>query len=94
MIQQRSAFVLFRNKSSSASQQGRSCSEGHYGSWTSSKELCEKHGRRVYTNSLLIAAGIFLTGNNYDKLALFCQFLGLELILKATYNRVQTHYYP
>ena len=43
-------------------------------------------------NSLLITAGIFLTGNNYDKLALFCQFLGLELILKATYNIMQTHY--
>ena len=69
-----------------------SCSEGHYGIWVSSKELCEKRGRHVYTNSLLIAAGIFLTGNNYDKLALFCRFLGLELISKATYNRMQTHY--
>ena len=39
-----------------------------------------------------IAGGIFLTGNKYDKLALFCRFLGLELISKATYNRMQTHY--
>ena len=68
------------------------CSDGHYGRWASSKELCEKHGQSVYTNSLLIAADIFLTGNNYDKLALFCRFLGLELISKATYNRMQTHY--
>ena len=68
------------------------CSNGHFGCWVSSKELCAKHGRSVYTNSLLIASGIFLTGNNYDKLALFCRFLGLELISKATYNRIQTHF--
>jgi hypothetical protein len=39
-----------------------------------------------------MAAGIFISGNNYDKLALFCRFLGLGLVSKATYNRMQTHF--
>jgi hypothetical protein len=56
------------------------CSEGHLGCWTSSKVLCQKNGQNVHTFTLLMAAGIFISGNNYDKLALFCRFLGLGVL--------------
>ena len=39
------------------------CSKGHIGQWTSSKVLCQKKGQSVFTNALLFAAGIFVSGN-------------------------------
>ena len=68
------------------------CSKGHIGQWTSSKVLCQKKGESVFTNALLFAAGIFVSGNSYDKVSLFCHFLGLGHISKATYNRMQIHF--
>lgn len=68
------------------------CSEGHLGCWTSSNILCQKNGRDVHTNSLLMAAGVFMSGNNFNKLSLFNDFLGLGFISKTTYNRMQTHF--
>ena len=41
---------------------------------------------------MLIAAGCFISGNNFDKLALFAKFLGLGFISNATYYRMQTFY--
>ena len=68
------------------------CSEGHLGCWRSSNVLCQKNGQDVYTNSMLMAAGIFISGNNYDKLSLFNEVIGLGFISKTTFNRVQTHF--
>ena len=68
------------------------CSEGHLGCWRSSNVLCQKNGYDVYTNSLLMAAGIFISGNNFDKLSLFNDLFGLGFISKTTYNRMQTHF--
>lgn len=68
------------------------CSMGHFGSWSSSKVLCQKKKQNVFTNNVLIAAGIFITGNNYEKLSLFCKFLGLKIISRSTFMRVQKRY--
>ena len=68
------------------------CSEGHLGCWRSSNVLCQKNGYDVYTNSLLMAAGIFIPGNNFDKLSLFNDLFGLGSISKTMYNRMQTHF--
>ncbi|CAB4027301.1 Hypothetical predicted protein [Paramuricea clavata] len=68
------------------------CSKGHLGYWRSSNVLCQKNGRDVYTNSLLMAAGVFISGNNFDKLSLFNDFFGPGFISKTTYNRMQTHF--
>ena len=51
-----------------------------------------KNGQDVYTNSMLMAAAIFISGNNYDKLSLFNEVIGLGFISKTTFNRVQTHF--
>jgi hypothetical protein len=68
------------------------CSEGHFGFLTSSRKLCEKNGQNIYVNTLLLAAAVLISGNNFDKMELFSKFLGLSFISKATYNRIQTHY--
>ena len=39
-----------------------------------------------------MAGGIFMSGNNFDKLALFARFLAIGFISKSTYNRMQTHF--
>ena len=49
------------------------CSNGHAGSWASSTVLCEKKGQKVYTNTVLLAAGVFLSSNNFEKIAMFCR---------------------
>lgn len=65
------------------------CSNGHCGCWASSKVLCEKNGQDIYTTSLLLAAGVIITGNNIDKLILFSRFLGLNFISRSTFHRLQ-----
>jgi hypothetical protein len=39
-----------------------------------------------------LEAGVFISGNNFDKLSLFDDFFGLGFISKTTYNRMQTHF--
>lgn len=68
------------------------CSNGHMGCWTSSQLLCNKNGTDIYANSFLLAAGLLITGNNFNKLSLFCKFLGLGFICRSTYNRLQSNY--
>ena len=68
------------------------CSNGHTGFWTSSKVLCIKGGHNIFVNSLLLASGVYITGNLFDKVALFCRFVGLNFISKSTFQRIQVHY--
>ena len=68
------------------------CSKGHTGCWASSQELGRHHGQVIYANPLLMSAGCLISGNNFDKLSLFCQFLGLGIISNSTYYRMQTLY--
>ena len=65
------------------------CSMGHFGSWSSSKVLCQKKKQNVFTNNVMIAAGLFITGGHYEKFSLFCKFLGLKIISRSTFMRVQ-----
>ena len=69
-----------------------SCPNGHGGYWVSSKVLCQKKGQNIFSTSLLLALGLVLSGNHYDKLMLFCKFLGLDFISRQTFNRMQRHY--
>ena len=68
------------------------CSNGHSGVWTSSKVLCKKKGQDVYSNTMMIAAAIFITGNSYEKFSLLCKFLGLSSVSKSTFMRIQKKY--
>ena len=51
-----------------------------------------KEGSNIFSTSLLLALGLVLSGNHYDKLMLFCKFLGLDFISRQTFNRMQRHY--
>ena len=68
------------------------CSNGHYGVWSSSKVLCKKKGQDVYSNTMMIAAAIFITGNSYEKFSLLCKFLGLSSLSRSTFMRIQKKY--
>ena len=67
------------------------CSEGHFGFWMFSQKLCEKNSQDIHVNTLLLAAAVLISGKNFNKMDLFCKFLGLNFISKSTYNRIQTH---
>ncbi len=47
------------------------CSEGHIGCWKSSRVLCQHGGQDIFVISMLIAAGVLISGNSFDKVALF-----------------------
>ena len=68
------------------------CTNGHQGRWTSFRLLCQKEGQNSYTNSILLAAAVLITGNNYEKINLFFQFMNLGFISKATYSGLQRNY--
>ena len=68
------------------------CGNSHHGSWVSSEVLCEKKNQKVFVNTLLMAAGILLTGNNFDKITLLCNFLGIDFLSSSTYYRIQRHF--
>lgn len=68
------------------------CSNGHSGVWSSSKVLCKKKEQYVYSNTMMIAAGIFITGNSYEKFSLLCKFLGLASVSRSTFMRIQKMY--
>ena len=68
------------------------CTKGHQGRWTSSESLCQKERQNIYTNSILLAAAVIITGNNYDKINLFFQFMNLGFMSKATFSRLPRNY--
>ena len=58
----------------------------------SSQKLCEKNGQDIHVNTFLLAAAVLISGKNFNKMDLFCKFLGLSFTSKSTYNRIPTHY--
>ena len=68
------------------------CPNDHSGYWVSSQVLCQKNGQDIFSTSLLLALGLVLSGGHYDKHMLFSKFLGLNLISRQTFNRMQRHY--
>ena len=68
------------------------CANSHHRCWASSDVLCEKKNQKVYVNTLLLSASILLTGNNFDKIELFCKFLRIDFPSSSTYYRIQRLY--
>lgn len=52
----------------------------------------KERGQKVYVNTVVLAASIFLTGNNFSKVALFSKCLNMGFILNATFDRIQRLY--
>ena len=68
------------------------CANGHSDQWTSSKVLCKKKGQNVFVNTLLMAAAVLITGNNFEKMRTFFQFLGIGFLSSSTFHRIQRNY--
>lgn len=70
-----------------------SCGGGHCGQWETSDVLCEKgRGQKVYVNTVLLAASILVSGNNFDKVSLLSRCLNLNFIGRSTFSRIQKLY--
>ena len=72
---------------------GWNCGGGHGDIWESSDVLIKKErGQKVYVNTVVLAASILLTGNNFSKVALLTKCLNLGFISNATFDRIQRLY--
>ncbi|XP_062511295.1 uncharacterized protein LOC134187194 [Corticium candelabrum] len=60
------------------------CKKFHQGSWSSSARCKSQNGYPFFINNLLFAASVFLSGNNFSKISLLCQFFRLNSISQST----------
>ena len=63
----------------------RKCSYGHCGKWESSSVINEKGGQKLYSAPFQIASSVLFTGNNFDKVNLFTEFLSWDVISWHTF---------
>ena len=68
------------------------CSYGHRGKWESSSVISEKGGQKLYSVPFQIASSVFFTGNNFDKVKVFTEFLSWDVISQRTFQRYQSSY--
>ncbi|XP_020624359.1 uncharacterized protein LOC110061841 [Orbicella faveolata] len=66
------------------------CTEGHNGMWESSVVLGVKRGQKVYAATVLLAASIVVSGNNFDKLSMLMKFLNVSFLSESTFSCIQT----
>ena len=72
---------------------GWNCGGGHGDIWESSDVLITKdQGQKVYVNTVVLAASILLTGNNFTKVELLTKCLNLGFISNPTFHRIQKLY--
>ena len=69
------------------------CGGGHGGGWESSDVLVQKErGPKVYVNTVMLAASILLSGNNFSKTSLWSRCLNMGFISSSTFDRIQKLY--
>ena len=68
------------------------CKKFHQGSCSSSARCKSQNGYPFFINNLLFAASVFLSGNNFSKISLLCQFFRLNSISQSTFDRIQRLY--
>ena len=54
--------------------------------------MCYVRGKDMVYMLTLFAAAVTLTGNNFDKIVLFCKFLGIDFISRSLFNKHQTYH--
>ena len=69
----------------------RQCPNNHSQKWVSSEVLGAQNNNEFFVNDYLLAAAIIISGNNYNKFALMCKALGLNIISVNTFTRFQKH---
>lgn len=68
------------------------CNNGHVYRWESSDVLVSQNPNKLYVDNLHFASTLVLSGNNYKKIQLFCNFLGVQIISNTTFHSYQRHY--
>ena len=63
---------------------------GHTMKWESSPSVSkDRLNHKSYTDNVNFASAIVLSGSNFAKIKLFCQFLGISCISKTTFHTYQ-----
>ena len=68
------------------------CKKGHKFHWTSSSQINNDNGVKLYEDNLLFAMGVVLSGNNYSKLEQYCKILEIQTISRTTFHMHQQLY--
>lgn len=63
------------------------CIAGHRFIWSSSPEHLNHENIAIYSNNLLLAASLLLSGNSFAKIQLMFKFMGLKMISRDMYYR-------
>ena len=66
--------------------------KGHKFHWTSSSQINNDNGVKLYEDNLLFAMGVVLSGNNYSKLEQYCKILEIQTISRTTFHMYQRLY--
>ena len=66
------------------------CTKGHCGVWESSRVLDVNRGQKIYATTVLLAASVTVTGNNFEKLHMLMKFLNVGFVSESTFSRVQS----
>ena len=72
---------------------GWNCGRGHGGVWESSEVLATKqNGQKVFVNTVVLAASVLISGNNFSKAAMFSKCSNLQFVSVSTFHRIQKLY--
>ena len=66
------------------------CSKGHSGVWNSSALLGKRRGQNVFASTALTAAGVVISGNNFEKIQMMMKFCNIHFVSESTFNRIQS----
>ena len=68
------------------------CSDNHFGYWDSDEILCSRRSNKVYSLSLILPTSVLFSGNNYAKIKLFADMLGMKFISHTLFSQTQRLY--
>ena len=66
------------------------CSGGHSGVWHSSALLGTRRGQNVFVSTVVTAAGVLVSGNNFEKIQMLMKFCSIHFVSESTFNRIQS----
>lgn len=65
------------------------CRSGHCFNWSSSEVILNAINQKIYLDNLNVASAIVLSGNQFEKLILFCKFLNISFVKRSMFHTYQ-----
>ena len=59
--------------------------------WESSRVLDVNRDQKIYATTVLLAASVIVTGNNFEKLHMLMKFLNVDFVSESTFSRIQSN---